>query len=500
MGALRASGFRFGNRDRRRSDHMIKIERLKDVNDGSNPVSETWSVEIPPNSILSICGSSGSGKSEFCLLLAGLGENEAASEGVFLDGVPLNRLTSRERAAKIAFVPSDPLLTFSGIKTTLGGELDLAWRMVGQPLDDRSNFLTKVINAFHLQDLLSRDPFTLSGGEAARAALAISLIKKPQLLILDQMMEQLDLFSKSECRAVINNLLPYDSVIIETASRASDTAESACLTHIQFHYVGFPKLAGSVWNVILSQRGLSDVLQAAKPKKQVFEFERTRPANGHDVSRGFPVLSLENLRFQYPGSGFKIGPIDIYAEAGERIAIVGKNGVGKTTLLKCLALLEKPQFEKFEVLDCDGHPLSLPDDKHIHEWAQTAFYCFQRPEDQLYLGTVREELNETSRRFKIQGGKERALKFADNFGLTEMLDRSPFDLSRGHRRLIPIISALTVAPPLLLLDEPTVGLDDDQVRILTSLICSVVPQSVVFMISHDHDFVNQSASCTIRLH
>ena len=478
---------------------MTEIERDKKASSASSLVSETKPVEIPPSSILSICGSSGSGKSEFCLLLAGLGGNTAAADGIFLDGTPLNKLSARERADKIAFVPSDPLLMFSGIRTTLGGELDLAWRMIGQSLDIQSNFLADVINAFRLQDLLARDPFTLSGGEAARAALAIALLKKPQLLILDQMMDQLDTYSKSECRSAINSLLPHESAIIETASRVSDLAISAGLTEISFHCLGFPKLHGSVWKSALSQRGRSDVLTTAEPENQIFGFERAIPKTAQLEPPSVPLLRLQGLRFQYPDSGFKIGPLDIFAESGERIAIVGKNGVGKTTLLKCLALLEKPQFEKLEVNGRDGRAVVVPGDKHLHEWAQTALYCFQRPEDQLYLGSVFEELTATARRFQVAGSEERALKFADNFGLTGMLNRSPFDLSRGHRRLLPIINALAIAPPLLLLDEPTVGLDDDQVRILTDLLLTATSQSVVFMISHDRDFVNRSANRAIKL-
>jgi energy-coupling factor transport system ATP-binding protein len=478
---------------------MIKIERDKEASSASNLISETWSVEIPANSILSICGSSGSGKSEFCLLLAGLGENADAADGISLDGTPLIKLSARERADRIAFVPSDPSLMFSGIRTTLGGEMDLAWRMIGQPLKIQSNFLADVINAFRLQALLARDPFTLSGGEAARAALAIALLKKPQLLILDQMMEQLDTYSKSECRSAINSLLPYESVIIETASRASDLSVSAGLTEISFHCLGFPKLHGSAWKSAVSQRGRSDILTTAEPENQIFEFDRTIPTTAQLESPSDPLLRLEGLRFQYPNSGFKIGPLDIFAESGERIAIVGKNGVGKTTLLKCLALLEKPQFERLEVKGSDGRAVVVPDDKHLHEWAQTALYCFQRPEDQLYLGTVREELIDTARRFKIQGGEERALKLAGDFRLTEMLDRSPFDLSRGHRRLLPIISALAIAPPLLLLDEPTVGLDDDQVLILTSLLSTIVPKSLVFLVSHDANFLDRVSNRFIAI-
>ncbi len=166
----------------------------------------------------------------------------------------------------------------------------------------------------------------------------------------------------------------------------------------------------------------------------------------------------------YPSSGFSLGPLDLSVDAGERVALVGPNGCGKSTLLKCLALLERPSFSRMEILGADGHAETPPPERLAHLWARHALYCFQRPEDQLYLSTVRQELAESARRLGVSATFDAALAIAQEFGLEAHLDRSPYDLSRSLRRLIPLAAALAVSPPLLLLDEPTVGLDDAQVH------------------------------------
>lgn len=468
---------------------MIRIEGYAACSDDTGPRAL---LDVPGGAWAIILGRSGSGKTEFCLMAAGLLDDPPGN--VSLDGIPLREIAPRRRAATIAYLPSDPALIFSGIKSTLSGEFGLAQRMVGQTHASDPMLVPSICDLFQLGPLLTRDPFTLSGGEAARAAIAISLVKRPRLLILDQMMDHLDPVAMIELRDAIDTLLPDDSAVIEATSRRADfEASGDLLTNTRLPALSGDKSAS--WEVSIRDRPTQR--HAPSPVRTT---DRVSPLlESCEGAEPQELLTIRGLRFRYPDSGFALGPIDLDVNVGERIALIGPNGAGKTTLLRCLAMLLRPQFDRFDVATAGEVATPPIDDRALHNWARHALYCFQRPEDQLYLPTVRQELVETSKRLGTQGGPARAMEIAEALGLDDFFERSPFDLPRAHRRLIPIAAAIAAASPLLLLDEPTVGLDDEQVARLASLLKNEGPASAVIMISHDLPFIEAAASRVVEL-
>ena len=186
--------------------------------------------------------------------------------------------------------------------------------------------------------------------------------------------------------------------------------------------------------------------------------------------------------------------------AGEHVALIGHNGAGKTTLLKCLAMLLLPDYDRLEITTTVNGPIYLPDKRHLHRWARQALYCFQRADDQLYLQTVQAELEATGHRLGRPDAEDRAKGIALRLGLEPLLKRSPFDLPRSYRRLIPIAAALAAAPPLLLLDEPNAGLDEEQIAALVSVLTEYKsPERSIIMISHDSTFTSAVADRLIRM-
>lgn len=438
-------------------------------------------IVAPARSHIIATGPTGTGKSEFCLLLAGVTDDIEREAHVRLFGNSLDKIPPNERARRIALVPSDPFLAFTGIKRTLLGELEMIQRLVKMEGTDGSTFLERVSGQLDLVDHLHRDPFTLSGGEAVRAALAMALVKRPLLVVLDQMHEQLDAEALPRIQESIAALLPRASLVFETRSRGVPAT----------NYNNAPDTRG--WHIEL--RSL-DTREAASTHPSA---ARTclLLATGQVVGAPLPSMRVEGLKYQYPSTLFSLGPINMQATAGECIAIVGPNGSGKSTLLKCLALLIRPHFERMEILAADGTISTPPTEREAYRWAAHALYCFQRPEDQLYLPTVREELAETSRRLGNGATFDKAMKLAARLGFESHFDRSPYDLPRSFRRLIPLAGALAVGPPLLLLDEPTVGLDDSQVACLIELLNERRGAGATIFVSHDQAFI--AASATKRL-
>jgi energy-coupling factor transporter ATP-binding protein EcfA2 len=450
-------------------------------------VEHDFSVMLPDHPVIAamagevvqLVGASGTGKSALCLLISGTTDNPEREALVSLFGKPLNTLSDAERASAISYVPSDPYLAFSGIKSTLHGELDMVQRMVPSRSTKPDRLIADIVDRLRLSQLVGRDPFTLSGGEAVRAALAMALIKCPQLLVLDQMNEQLDRDAEQYVWEQIGALMPMRGVVVEARSRAS--IDSGMIKEAQSQSSDLSKN----WQV--STRQLSSGSHSVRLATAPLRSGRSKNSGGS--VGGEVVLTVEALEHRYAGSNFQLGPLNLEISKGERLALVGPNGIGKTTLLKSLALLETPTFDRFEIVDRDGATSSPPLERMIHTWPQKALYCFQRPENQLYLPTVYGELADTADRLGQEGALESALKLATRVGLEPYLYRSPFDLPRSYRRLIPLVAAFAICPPILLIDEPTVGLDDAQVASLTELFVEVGNTSAILFVSHDDPFV-----------
>jgi energy-coupling factor transport system ATP-binding protein len=442
-----------------------------------------------------IVGASGTGKTAFGHLLTGL--RESPTERVTLLGEAVAALPPETRARSVALVPSDPSLVFSGLKSTLAGELNLAARMSpcsAREYEGRTDGRTSfIVDAFALGALLARDPFTLSGGEAARAAIAIAVLKEPRLLVLDQVTDELDPDARKVLGGTIGRALSDEAIVIELSARdtVSECEDLGTVSYVNSSAAQAPDPACPSWRVTVRPRVDLDET-CCGPRAGAHRQLKPASING-------PLLSVKQLSYRYGETGFELGPIDFEAFAGERIALTGPNGAGKTTLLRCLAMLLRPSFVSFEI--CQGGLRATPPegDRNLHLWAKQALYCFQRPEDQLYLPTVREEISETLRRLGCQSAAEAGWDIADRLGLTPFLDAAPFDLARPYRRLIPIAAAFAVEPPLLLLDEPTVGLDDAQVKTLIDLIAQRATHSVILMISHDLPFIAAASCRTLAL-
>jgi energy-coupling factor transport system ATP-binding protein len=125
-------------------------------------------------------------------------------------------------------------------------------------------------------------------------------------------------------------------------------------------------------------------------------------------------------------------------------------------------------------------------------------YAFQNPDDQLYLPTVRRELEETAALAGAGDAAARVPVVARRLGLAEVLGRAPMDLPRAQRRLVTLGACLVAAPPVLLLDEPTVALDGRQRQRLHAALADYVGSGgAVLLVSHDLDFVARLATAAL---
>ena len=206
------------------------------------------------------------------------------------------------------------------------------------------------------------------------------------------------------------------------------------------------------------------------------------------------VLSVKNLKYEYSkGTPFQIGAlkgVSVDFELGEIVGVIGHTGSGKSTLLQHLNGLLKP--ESGEVVFQDENIWSSKE--NVRKCRFGVGLCFQYPEHQLFESTVYEDIAFGPKNMGLSESeiKERVLESIKFVGLTEdYLDKSPFDLSGGEKRRVAIAGVISMKPKVLVLDEPTAGLDPVGKNDLLQLIkhYNKTTGSTVIFVSHNMDDV-----------
>lgn len=203
-----------------------------------------------------------------------------------------------------------------------------------------------------------------------------------------------------------------------------------------------------------------------------------------------PAIEARGVWFSYSSGAHVLRGASLKASGGEAVAVVGPTGSGKTTLLLILAGLLAP--ERGEVL-LDGAPLS----SQLPGARRRIGVLFQNPEDQLFNATVYDEIAYALRRL---GLSERAVEarvhdVASRLGVQGLLDRPPFRLSAGQKKLVALASILVYDPDILILDEPTANLDGQGFSLVTRVILESLGQGKVVVFStHDIDSIVAMAS------
>src|SRR4051812_5367571 len=175
------------------------------------------------------------------------------------------------------------------------------------------------------------------------------------------------------------------------------------------------------------------------------------------------VLSLEHASYAYLGKYPALDDVGLSIDAGEAVLLLGPNGGGKSTLLKVLAGLVFPDAGEFRAF---GHPVTedeLEDEQFNEGFRSRLGFVFQNTEVQLFSATVREEIafGPLNMGLDQQEVISRTDDLCELFGLTEVIDRAPYQLSGGQKKRVAIASVLVMNPQVVLFDEPTAALDPE---------------------------------------
>lgn len=365
--------------------------------------------------------------------------------------------------------------------TNVRHEVAFGMEQLGVPRAEMVARLGAALAAVGLAGFEGRDPITLSGGEKQRLAIAALLALEPAVLVLDEPTTDLDPLGKTEVFAALAALRARGATIllIEHETAAAERADRLVLMDGGGVVADGPPptLLAEVERLqALGVRPL-DLDRVARSRGWA-----TRPADAADAASRLtarppagavrpaapqaPLLSAEGLVHAYAPGRAALAGVSLAIAAGELVALIGQNGSGKTTLAKCLNGLLTPQAGTVRVRGVDLR--TLP----VGRVAAEVGYVFQNPDQQIFAATVGEEVGFALANLGVPADEaaRRVAAVLAAVGLEGCAGRDPFLLGKGQRQRLAVASLLVLEPAVLILDEPTTGLDyREQRRMMTLL-------------------------------
>jgi energy-coupling factor transport system ATP-binding protein len=436
--------------------------------------------QIEDGTFVVVMGHEGAGKSTLCCSLNALvpkffrGEYQGR---VVVKGKEVARHRVTEMSRTVGLVLQD----FEAQLFSTNVELEMAFGPENHclPRSAIEHRIQRYLTFVGLEKLRQREPASLSGGQKQRLAIGSVLALEPKILVMDEPTTDLDPQGRLEVISVADSIRAEDRTLLivdhepETAAGADQVwlmrdgllvakgppAEilvnvpmlESCGIKVPpmlelFHSMGWPDKPITVEGAIaLIQR--HHLAQRRELKLT------TGPL---DSAKGAPTLEAEGLGYIYPTQNVEVlQGIDLCVHQGEFIAILGQNGSGKTTLAKHFNGLLKPTSGRMLVQ-------SKPTTEYSHrELAQRVGYVFQNPDHQIFARTVREEVGFG---LKVLGKdsktiERRVAEALEVVGLQGYDEEVPFTLTKGERQRVAVASVLAAQPQVVVLDEPTTGLD-----------------------------------------
>jgi energy-coupling factor transport system ATP-binding protein len=444
-----------------------------------------------------IMGPSGAGKSTLANSLNGLIPNFV--RGQYSGEVTvLGRNPAKEQVGAMA---KDIGLVFQDFEAQLFStnvklEVVFGPENFNVPNEEMAALIERTLQTVNLQGLAERVPATLSGGQKQRLAIGSVLAIKPRILCMDEPTTDLDPLGKLGIFQIARTLhdnkeltlliieheteeaLAADRIVImEKGQIVADGLPREILRQVDFfHSLGIMPLQVPEF---FNQLGLAKEELPLTPDEGLAAFR----ANGfildeakyqeiiareakREAQYGTSILTVSGLKHQYADGNMVLKGIDLEICQGEFLAVLGHNGSGKTTLVKHFNALLQPTEGQVLVNGKDTKA------RAVFEIGKEIGYVFQNPDHQIFSDTVYQEVafSPKLRGFKksdIDALVKEALRAVDMEGYE---NADPFSLSKGERQRIAVASVLSAKPQIIILDEPTTGLDFKEQRKMMQLI------------------------------
>ncbi|HVN64197.1 MAG TPA: energy-coupling factor transporter ATPase [Candidatus Binataceae bacterium] len=456
--------------------------------------------------MVGVMGASGAGKSTLAKCLNRIipeFEDGDLRGAIWVGGESLAALRVCDAAQRVGMVFQD--FEAQLFSTNVAHEVAFAMEQAAMDRAEMNVRIAPALQAVGLSGFEHRDPTSLSGGEKQRLAIASVLALRPSVIVLDEPATDLDPEGKREVFDLIRKLredglslivIEHESEELRAADRIIVLRDGGIAAEGPPHelFANFdllescgvrPPGLGHLFRLLQIatvpesiEHARTEIIKAYPRVVSAVANAQGDPPAFTAVSSGSPLIQVEGLSFNYQDGPPVLDSIDLRIERGDFLAIVGQNGSGKSTLAKHIVGLLKPAAGRV-MLEGNDRTAMRP-----AETAREAAYVFQNPDHQIFAATVETEVAFGPRNFGLDEDEiqRRSDEVLAAVALEDRRESDPFLLSKGERQRLAVASMLALRPKLLILDEPTTGLDHREQLKMMALIRELNREGVAIAI------------------
>jgi len=491
--------------------------------DATKSALQDVNLEIDDGEFILVTGPSGCGKSSLCRCLNGLIPHFYGGKiagRVEVQGLDVTKHSTKELATMVGMVFQDPenqLIAMDVEREIAFGLENLAFSR-----DVIAKRMEESLDTLGIPHLRYRQVHELSGGEKQKVAIASVLALHPDILVLDEPTSELDPKGAEEVLSIVERLndelgitvvliehrldrvvhLVDRMIVLDGGSIVADGNPRDVLDRIETAKVGVgvPPIIRVVQGLRAKGLSVGDIPLTVKEARSmldgVFRDVDKSALSRVETAKGKPIVDIERLWYVYAEGPTAVKNISLKIFEGEFIAVMGRNASGKTTLVKHINGLLKPTKGQVIVDGIDTRKAT------IAELAQEVGFVFQNPNDHLFADTVEEEIAFTLKNLGYEG-KEAASRVDDMLEMFKLKDyrrQYPRSLSGGERQRVALASVLAAHPKVLILDEPTRGMEHRLKGELMRFVKDYRDRgNAVILVTHDVETVAEHADRVILL-
>ena len=456
-----------------KKDNAVSLQNIRFSYDGG----KTWildgiDLEIAYGQRIAIIGKNGSGKSTLAKIIAGLSSPDSGI--VTLCGIkvfetnnvdPKAYQKARESIGALFQSPEDQIVT-----TVVEDDVAFGLENLCASKEFMKHNINNALRAVNMENQRFSNPSNMSGGQQQRVAIASSIAMQSKLLVLDEPTSMLDSCAKADVDKLFEKLQTRGTTIVQVTHKISECKNADRIFMLE---------NGKLRDVSLLEL---DEFYAEKSPAVIESKSMTE-----NVEKSNTAIEISNLNVSYANSQSPIiRDYSLSVKAGEIVAIMGKNGCGKSTLAKSICGLIKYDSGSVYI---NGIKISEKTSKsQMREIRKNIGYVMQLPEQQLFAQTVFEDVAYGPKNFGLEGRElhSRVLNALKSLHIEHLAQKSPFELSGGQQRLAAIAGVLACNPKILVLDEPTAGLDFESAEILRRILNDLHNKGVtIIVVTHD---------------